>query len=154
MFRTRSVKALSTIAVVSAIVGLSAACSSPAARVPVPAPRATRTTAAPVPTTPTRPAYCAPLAELAARTNPEFAVGGVRTTEQEQARYVALLKQVAKAASADGRKDVAALFTTLAASLLSPPPTDAQINQVAALSESALSTEDADCGMTEMPWGE
>jgi len=156
---TRSAKALVTTAVASAVaaaivVGL-AACSTPAARVTAPAPKAPRVTAS-VPATPnaTRPTYCSPLAELAARVNPEFTAGGGSTADQDQAQYVALLRQVAKSAAADGRKDVATLFTTLAASLLTPPPTTEQINQVAALSESALNTEDADCGMTEMPWGE
>jgi len=148
MFRLRASRALTLAVATLTVAVLSAGCTAPAA----PAPKAPHVTAS-VPTYAAHPTYCAPLAEVIARPQGDFAAGK-EPAAAEQARYVALLKQVAKAAAVDGRKDVAALFTTLAASFLSPPPTTEQINQVIALSESALNTEDADCGMTEMPWGE
>jgi len=57
-----------------------------------------------------------------------------------------LFEQVAKAAAADGRKDVAELFNTVAASFRQGLPTQAQFESISALSEKATPVMVKDCG--------
>jgi hypothetical protein len=59
--------------------------------------------------------------------------------------YAAVLEKVAQAASADGRKDVAALFDSTAGALHSPP-SPAQVAGIMALRAKAAPTIAADCG--------
>jgi len=140
MFRTRSVKALVTIAVAGALVGVSAACSSPT----VPAPKAPRVTAS-VPATPAALTYCAPLAVAQKQAPADSSQAPTKKTPAGD-KYAGLLQQVAKAAAADGRKDVAELFSAVAAGVLAGTPTQAQFEKITALSEKATPVMVKDCG--------
>jgi len=139
MFRTRSAKALVTIAA-AALVGGLAACSTPAA----PAVTATRT-AAPAATYAAHPTYCAPLAAAQKLAPADSAQYPTKKTPAGD-KYAGVLTRVAKAAAADGRKDVADLFDTVAAGFLQGTPTQAQFEKVIALSKTATPVMVKDCG--------
>jgi len=139
MFRTRSVKALVTIAAAGALVGGLAACATPAA----PAVKAPRVTAS-APTYAAHPTYCAPLAVAQKMEQPVWATTAKKTPALDKS--AGLLEQVAKAAAADGRKDVAELFSTVAAGFRQGLPTQAQSEKVIALSEKANPVMVKDCG--------
>jgi hypothetical protein len=95
-------------------------------------------TAARTPTPDARPAYCAPLAEAQrqAPADPRQAPVG--------ASYARLLQQVAAAASADGRGNVADLFDA-AGGALHQPPSQAQVAGIMALRAKAAPTMAKDC---------
>jgi len=137
MFRTRSAKALVTLAVAGALVGVSAACSTPT----VPPPAALT--------------YCAPLAKLIALGPVDHRVG--KTLTADQTRYANQAMLVVQAASADGREDVAARFSLVNMWLRVPADSavtwGSQAAAEATLVTGIASTTRADCSLAETAVG-
>jgi len=134
MFTARSAKALVILAIAGALVGVSAACSTPFA----PAPAAPLT-------------YCAPLAKLIALGPVDHQVG--KTLTADQTRYANQATLVVQAASADGREDVAARFSLVNMWLRVPADTavtwSSQASTEATLVAGIVSTTRADCSLDE-----
>jgi len=139
MFHHRTATALVVVAA-TALVGGLAACSTPAA----PAPKAPHVTAS-APTYAAHPTYCAPMAVAQKLAPPDAQQVPTKKTPAGD-KYAVLLTQVAKAAAADGRKDVAELLSMVAAAWTAPPPTQEQFDKVVALSQKATPVMVKDCG--------
>jgi len=161
MFRIAGAKSYAIVAAVAAaivavVVVLTIALNAgAAARVTTPAPKAPRVTAS-VPTYAVHPTYCAPLAKLIALGPVNYMVGTTLTGAQMQ--YADAAFDTARAARADGRKDVAAMFDLDVVRIWKPANSDAGLEKQAAEQTDFLgktdSTVRADCNLSMMATGD